>query len=660
VLPKENTAQRDFVRMSKLFMVMAIILVILSSSAMGESKKLVLISPGHDLPVIALGPKADRIDRFAADELQSHLNKMTGRKLEIVDDDEVGQKKYIAIGASSLTTSINKSTLVHEQFIIHVSPEGVAIVGGDAPELQLKNLAQNGTLYGVYDVLENLGVRWYRPEPWGEHVPHRETVTLPIGRRKSKVPVFKMRSGGGYGFGFWQGGNPTYKEQIRNWRVRNRLTGNYPYSFGHSYSRYIPAEKYYAEHPEYFALVNGKRDPVYQLCLGNPEVQELFAQNVIAYARKNPDLSSISVEPDDGDPLCECQLCKAMDDPESRSSRITSDRVSKFANIMARKLATEIPGMKVHWYAYSGHTSVPRTISKLEKNTIVQLCSINEWGDYSKPFMGRNNGWNQNSVQALREWGELEPHGLMMYSYGSGYGWPGPLPIVRAMADRFRQYRRLNVMGVYNETMPHWGTQGLELYMFPRLAWNPDLNLDRELNLFYRNYYGPAAVPMKAYHEIWMKTLANYPLGMVTSGGRGMHLFCTPSLIESLGVYMRSAERRVRDKPLYERRLKGVQVGYEIACRVSAILEIKKSTGRQVDITEGAFAGRGSYLKSAEAERMYEELAHFILNLEIGDVILDQDPEIADNIVINKMREDILENSIYTSRGHEIDLLKDY
>ena len=128
-------------------------------------------------------------------------------------------------------------------------------------------------------------------------------------------------------------------------------------------------------------------------------------------------------------------------------------------------------------------------------------------GDYSRPLLGPNNGWNQQFVDALKDWNALGTRYLLVYDYGGGYAWCGQLPIVRMMADRIRNDRQFNIQGIYNLTYPHWGPQGLELYMYARLAFNPDLDLDKELNLYYQNYYDPAAAPMKAYHESWMKAI---------------------------------------------------------------------------------------------------------------------------------------------------------
>ena len=68
----------------------------------------------------------------------------------------------------------------------------------------------------------------------------------------------------------------------------------------------------------------------------------------------------------------------------------------------------------------------------------------------------------------------------------------------------------------------------------------------------------------------------------------------------------------VRNKPLYERRLKGAWAGYEVARRVSNILKTTKAEGKQVDTATGPFAGGSFYLTSPKADRMYEQLIPFI------------------------------------------------
>ena len=123
------------------------------------------------------------------------------------------------------------------------------------------------------------------------------------------------------------------------------------------YTKLISVEEYFEDHPEYFCLYEGKRRKVHpdgffdntsnptalQLCLSNTEMQDIFAQKVIARIKNSDDLDSVafSISPNDGSPFCDdgCAGCKAMDDPADPESM--SNRVCAFSNIIARKVAQE-------------------------------------------------------------------------------------------------------------------------------------------------------------------------------------------------------------------------------------------------------------------------------------------------------------------------------
>ena len=47
----------------------------------------------------------------------------------------------------------------------------------------------------------------------------------------------------------------------------------------HTYEVLVPPEKYGKTNPEYYSLIDGKRNPVTQLCLSNPDVLTLVVQN---------------------------------------------------------------------------------------------------------------------------------------------------------------------------------------------------------------------------------------------------------------------------------------------------------------------------------------------------------------------------------------------
>ena len=645
----------------------------LGATAKTEPATLTLLTPEGRVPDIFIDLRASPAEKFAATELKTYLAKITGRTFRVRMDywlKGVPEGKYIAVGHSKLTSSVDTLRLATEQYVVDVTSEHVTIVGARD--------RLRGVLYGVYEFLEGLGVRWYRPEPWGEHVPKADRIELPIGKRVSEAPHYQYRSVVGGGFSRHAERTLEQTEWGSLWALRNRMNGSDPGAdpryggqvkpqFGHAYYQLIPVDEYFDTHPEFFCLYKGERrkynpdsrprpgNPTgLQLCLSNPGLQDLFARKIIAQAKATRDLSgtTFSVTPNDACPFCECADCRKMDDPEH--PRLMSNRVCAFTNIVARRLAESVPGARVSLNVYSSWTAPPTVVDRLEPNIVLHIALINEWADYTKKLADPAPNWNHKARDSFATWKELGATAVMTYEYWSGYGWLGPLPLGRTMADRMDRYRQFSIRGIYNETSPHWGPQGLELYLFTKLVWDPDLDTEKELDLYYRNYYGPAAEPMKAYHEALMDALERHPTH-VFSGGRGMHLVCTPRLVAELGRHMTRAQTLVEGDALYGRRLRGVWAGYEFARRVCEILRVKKTEGVRTDVG-GMFAGRGSYLKSAKAERMYDELVDWVKSLYGGDSTFDVKP---DPPYFHYVKQDVLENAA-VAYEHEERLLADF
>lgn len=643
----------------------------LGAEASKPAKKTTQEEPG--LPMTLLSPSDKSLDVFvslqataseklAARELSDYLEKITGKPINIrlprkKWDTDNPPGKYIVVGHSDLTDDINITALSHEQYIIDINANRIAIIGGRD--------RQRGVLYGVYDFLEQLGVRWYRPEPWGEYVPSLTKLEFVTGKTISKRPTYEFRSVISGGFTRIGEHTLTQREWGMRWALRNRLNGSdvggepahggqfRPVS-SHSYFQRVPVETYFAEHPEYFNLYQGQRRKVrpdfktrpgnptgLQLCLSNPAVQEIFAQSIIAEARAAKDFqsTSFSATPNDAGPFCECDQCRAMDDP--KNPRMMSNRVCKFTNIVARKVAKAVPGAMVSLNAYSSWADPPTVVEKMEPNVIIHTALINELSDYTKMLEAPAPNWNLKTLANFQKWHALGIKRVYTYDYWSGYGWKGPLPIARTIANRLKSYRKFGIRGTYDETSPSWGSQGFELYIAAKLLWNPDLDIEKELNIYYENYFGPAAKPMKAYHEALMKALEEHPFP-VTSGGRGMHLVFTPKLVQDLGIQMKEAQEKVKDAPLYRRRLHGIWAGYEVARRISEILAIKMGPGsEEVEVTRGAH--KWVYLKNPAADKAYADLIRWMHSIDkVGeDAVFDM---YADTPYIPYLSEDVLEN----------------
>src|SRR5258708_6437456 len=137
-------------------------------SAMGE---LVLAEKGRSQYRIVIPAQAIPSERYAAEELQRYLEKISAVRMPIVTDAERPNAREILLGDNAHLrksgNTIDFAGLGADGFTLRTDQSRVIIAGG----------RPRGTLYGVYALLEEkLGVRWFTPEL--EVVPQTNRLVL--------------------------------------------------------------------------------------------------------------------------------------------------------------------------------------------------------------------------------------------------------------------------------------------------------------------------------------------------------------------------------------------------------------------------------------------------------------------------------------------------
>jgi len=143
----------------------------------------------------------------------------------------------------------------------------------------------------------------------------------------------------------------------------------------HTYESAIPVEKYFATHPEYFALIGGQRLKAAggaQYCISNPEVQELMYQDMLA--QMDSGYAGVGLGQPDGFRPCQCEPCKKLYD--------TGDDWSEKLWIFHRKLAERLlaarPDRRVTMMSYILTAAPPKSFKKFPANTQIMLTGTNE------------------------------------------------------------------------------------------------------------------------------------------------------------------------------------------------------------------------------------------------------------------------------------------
>jgi len=294
-------------------------------------QKFVIVRNQKPQATIIVNRQASKDEMFAAEELQNYIRKASGVSVPIRRDNEEFSGNVIAVGRNKININSNLrfDRLEREGFRIKADQNGLSLVGKD----------DAGTQFAVYTFLEKyLGIRWFWPGELGEVVPRMKTIQVgPID--DTEEPDFKWRDRGPGGALWGSSTGPTemharelllgvsreHQKQVELWEKRNKWGGMKIYG-GHVLGEIFTPEKYAKTHPEYYALVNGKRrvpgkDYNYkhggQICTSNPEVIKVTVEWVRDFFDKHPDYDAVHITMNDGLGFCECENCRALDSGEA-------------------------------------------------------------------------------------------------------------------------------------------------------------------------------------------------------------------------------------------------------------------------------------------------------------------------------------------------------
>jgi len=508
-----------------------------------------LVKKGQPQAEIVVVENPPRMTALAVEELQTHLEKISGARLPVVHSPSGEMPVQVYVGRSDSTEALGIATddLEDGAFRIVSGENWLALVGKDedyvppgphslqpstheehVPMMQEWDLLtggtyfnpvgsrmwrsfnrsegwfqqdQRGSLNAVYEFLRGLGVRWYMPGELGEIIPKTDTVTFLSNESREVQPDFPVRHMAFAGF------SSSPREDIL-WYLRQGLShhstvlGNFN---THGLRDVLARKEIQQDHPEYFALVSGKRvsdmQQKNQACLSS---EGLF-EETLRYARGVFDVYNepvVSIMPPDGMRFCECELCKGKDRPDRGSEGIHSDYVWEFVNRVAAELQKSHPDKKVICYSYGTYTLPPEAIDKLSPNLMVGIVH------------GRSASRDpEKQAELRRQWMEKSSQPLTMWEHYpfTHRGTFLPVYFPKRIATGLQELKSVSVGDFVETAIGPAAVRGhglhapefnhLNVYVTSRFLWDADQDLDAMLGEYYDLFYGPAAPEMKAFTD---------------------------------------------------------------------------------------------------------------------------------------------------------------
>lgn len=437
---------------------------------------------------IVISTEASTSEQTAAKELQKYIEQMSGVQLPITYDVKpLGRN--ILVGYSERVAALTKAEKPEkddESFTYKTVGHNLVIWGG----------SQRGTMYGVYTFLEKeLGIHWLTPKC--TLIPKYDRWKLPR-LNHHEEPFVKYR----YSNYFVAKDAPDWSAHTKENMKWSPLSSNYggmeAYYGAHTMEWLVPVKEFFATHPEYFCMREGKRYDGYgQLCLSNPDVLEICKTRMKQRMRENPEYRIYSLSQNDNFRFCECEKCKAIEDQYGGHSGL----IVWFVNQVADAVKDEFPDKFIGTFAYQ-YSRQPPTGIKPRENVVIRLCSIECC--FAHPL---DAGCPQNEafMRDLKGWSEIAPH-LFIWDYIVDYAqYIAPWPNFQVLGPNIKVFGDNKAIGIFEEAQ--YQSTGAEFdemkaWTVNQLLWNPEQNVDSLVDIFINGYYGKAAPYIKEYYNL--------------------------------------------------------------------------------------------------------------------------------------------------------------
>jgi len=323
--------------------------------------------------------------------------------------------------------------------------------------------------------------------------------------------------------------------------------------WGHTFSKILPPSVYFKEHPEYYSLYDGKRQPI-QLCLSNEDVFNLTVAYFKRRISENPTAIYWSIAANDDIGSCTCDRCQAIDKREGGAQ----GSLIHFVN----RVAAQFPDKKFTTLAYLESANAP-THLKVADNVSVILSNIDAFR--------KNDIGSEPSAATFRRqlgaWKAKAKH-VFVWDYLAQFtNYLAPFPIQGTMQESLQYLKTQGVEGVFLQGggATYSDMAELNAYILANLAWDTTLSEEQLTNEFIEGYYSKAGPFIKAYLAERRNHLPGPSSALSIYGNPidNRHDFLSPEAMDKYSTLLEKAEIASEGNPLLESRVRRIGLGLD-------------------------------------------------------------------------------------------------
>jgi hypothetical protein len=468
------------------------------------------------------------------DELIEVVRLSTGATLELVAQFPAADRPAIIVGdcEQSRRAGIDAAKIPIEGFVVKTAADRVYLVGstkalppGSNPWARWSN---EGTAWAVADFLERLvGVRWYWPTEFGGRcvtssaslvIPPLHYGDQPVFRLREYHPRFgwklpaKARSADKEPLPFPPGVVPDGVEVVdmRTYLPLVREGCSWPYKIKVHSPRGAEFERAFREeNMEMFSLnKDGTRNPK-AICYSSPKTLTFLLEGCERAWDKGGGATwvtstCVTVSPLDSPVVCSCPACQKTF-AEGGGTRIggTSLIMAKFVKRMCEAVKEHWPDKKVIYLPYWNYDECRKEVQYPDNLVVMSAMTT-----YPMPLNAQRENFEEG-IQRLRDFRSQACVPVTMWDYCVAWTY-GPYQYPHLVRDHCQAVKDISAGTFINGMcLGEWTNTAPTLYVWMKVLWNPNLDVDAVLDEMCRRLYGKAGNTarelMKLECDVWEK-----------------------------------------------------------------------------------------------------------------------------------------------------------
>lgn len=456
---------------------------------------LLCIAPAAALDLVTNG-QADMVivgntDDPAVQDLQTFLKGMSGAELPVLPlATEPLPERCIVVG-KRLVPGYTAPALDPQAYNLRVLGSRLIIHGGanwlDDPRFGVVNqkdiISPLGVQFGIYALLDDiLGIRFLTRDV--TYIPEMQTVRIPGDLNVIGKPSIRDRQQGTVG--------NTASMDDAAWRRRNRVGHDL---YGHAnhdiYRTWLPPEEFFEQHPEWYPMdKQGSRKPDTEwLCWSNSEMLAKLIPRVKRHMATNSPLEVVSIGQGDGYVACHCRECRRLvEDYGGNAAPMVAG-----LNRILEETSKDYPEHTIAAFAYLGTDEAPvKGDKRLVPHPNLYITFV-RMADAIHDF--DSGSYNPKVRDKFLTWAKLTDN-LQVWSWSINFqNFMMPFPNMAAMA-RDTSWFAPHAKGFMHQYYGGGDWFELREWLWARMMWNSEQNIEALQQEFIRLYYGTAAAPL--------------------------------------------------------------------------------------------------------------------------------------------------------------------